>query len=44
MDILIKLVCPRMRRLLAFYDHGKDRAKIRYGHSAFQELASIEQT
>ena len=30
-----------MRRLLAFYDHGKDKAKIRYDHSAFQEPASI---
>ena len=30
-----------MRRLLAFYDHEKDKAKIRYGHSAFQEPAGL---
>ena len=33
-----------MRRLLAFYDDGNDKTKIRHGHSAFQELASIEQS
>ena len=33
-----------MGQLLTFYDHGKDKTKIRYGHPAFQELASINQT
>ena len=33
-----------MGQLLTFYDHRKDKTKIRHGHSAFQELASINQT
>ena len=43
MDILTSLVCPRMQQLLAFYDHRKDKTKIKHHHSVFQEPASIEQ-
>ena len=31
-----------MKQLLAFYNPGKDKTKVRYGRSAFQEPVSIE--
>ena len=33
-----------MERLLAFYNPGKDKTKVRYGRSAFQAPVSIERT